>query len=227
MTTPSIDNLTNVNGIGPAAIEKFRDAGYGSLADVANATIDEITAVPGIGEATAQAILEYVTDEMDAGADEHGDTAAEHDPGEASQQVERADDTGEDEPVEEMPAVAPDDGDVESVSHSHEEWLRQLSADLSSEHLTLLRVFHDPQHWAQEHQQEYPQTSFLELSTVAEYALPEWRSNQALYDQLWHDLYERGLVTTETLHVMTSRAGAISERTSDLGAEVLTFVADD
>lgn len=243
MTSPTLDELKNVSGIGPAAIEKFRDAGFETLTDVADATLDEITAVPGIGETTAQTILEYVAEEVGTAADEQGDSDTEHDVGGDSRQSGSAAEIGDDGDVtdeaeeqsateepsdtvdEQAPASENGEGTT-SPAQSQEEITQHLSEELSPEHLRLLRVFHDPQRWAQEHEQEYPQTQFLELSTVLEHAVPEWRKNQTQYDQLWHDLYRHGLVTTESLHVMTSRSGALAGRTSDLGHAVLSYAEE-
>ncbi|MFQ5859276.1 MAG: helix-hairpin-helix domain-containing protein, partial [Anaerolineae bacterium] len=60
MASPSIDVLGSVSGVGPATLQSFRDAGCRTLADLEGVTIDDLTDIPGVGTATARAILEFL-----------------------------------------------------------------------------------------------------------------------------------------------------------------------
>ncbi len=51
------EDLTNIDGVGPAIAEQLRDAGFESVADVRDADVDELAEVHLIGEASARAIL--------------------------------------------------------------------------------------------------------------------------------------------------------------------------
>ena len=62
------------------------------------------------------------------------------------------------------------------------------------------------------------------LSHVLEHNLPELRGRRDLYDQLWKDLYARGLVNTEGLHINMTGNGLASQRTTALGQEFLAFI---
>ena len=62
------------------------------------------------------------------------------------------------------------------------------------------------------------------LSSVLEEAFPSLRGQRAIYDQIWKDLFQRGLVTTEGLHTTMSGHGLVSSRTSELGHEFLRFI---
>jgi hypothetical protein len=64
------------------------------------------------------------------------------------------------------------------------------------------------------------------LSHVLEDNIPALRGQRTLYDQLWKDLYLRGLVNTESLHVMMTGNGLAQSRTSPLGETLLNLVAD-
>ena len=64
------------------------------------------------------------------------------------------------------------------------------------------------------------------LGHVLEDNIPALRGNRTLYDQLWKDLYIRGLVGTEHLHVMMSGNGLAQSRTSPLGETLLNFIAE-
>jgi hypothetical protein len=62
------------------------------------------------------------------------------------------------------------------------------------------------------------------LSTVLEHSIPDLRNRRDIYDQLWKDLYSRGLVNTEGLHVTMSGSGLATRRTTSLGEALLQFI---
>jgi len=65
------------------------------------------------------------------------------------------------------------------------------------------------------------------LSNVLEDNMPELRGQRTLYDQLWKDLYLRGLINTENLHVMMTGNGLGQSRTSSLGETLLNFIREE
>ena len=85
-------------------------------------------------------------------------------------------------------------------------------------HIQILKIFQAPE--------TPPGISMGGLSTVLEHNLPNLRGRRDLYDQLWKDLYSRGLVNTDGLHVTMSGSGLISKRTSGLGDEFLRFISE-
>lgn len=90
--------------------------------------------------------------------------------------------------------------------------------DLTEMHLRILKVFHAP---------VPPQgLSMGGLSNVLEHCIPELRNRRDIYDQLWKDLYSRGLVNTDGLHVTMSGSGLASRRTTGLGEALLQFTAE-
>jgi hypothetical protein len=90
--------------------------------------------------------------------------------------------------------------------------------DLTEMHLRILKVFHKP---------NLPQgISMGGLSTVLEQAIPDLRNRRDIYDQLWKDLYSRGLVNTESLHVTMTGSGLAARRTTDLGESLLQFISE-
>lgn len=88
---------------------------------------------------------------------------------------------------------------------------------LSDLHIRILRVFQAPQAPAN--------MSMGSLSHVLELNLPELKNRRELYDQLWKDLYSRGLVNTDGLHVTMSGTGLSQKRTTGLGDDFLRFIA--
>jgi len=60
MPTTDISILKRVSGIGTATIGAFREAGYRTLEDLEGITPEALTAIPGVGTATAEAILEFL-----------------------------------------------------------------------------------------------------------------------------------------------------------------------
>jgi adenine-specific DNA-methyltransferase len=64
----SLNLLRAVSGVGAATVKAFAAAGYNSLSDLQGVTPDQLTAIPGVGPATAQAILDFLSSDP-AGAD--------------------------------------------------------------------------------------------------------------------------------------------------------------
>ncbi len=83
-------------------------------------------------------------------------------------------------------------------------------------HLRILKIFQSP---------SPPQgISMGGLSNVLEHNIPQLHGNRELYDQLWKDLYSRGLVNTDGLHVTMSAHGLGEKRTTGIGDEFLKFI---
>lgn len=85
-------------------------------------------------------------------------------------------------------------------------------------HLRILEVFQAPA--------PPPNMSMGGLSSVLEHSMPELRGNRELYDQLWKDLYSRGLVNTDGLHVTMTGRGLREKRTTGIGDAFLKFIKE-
>ena len=85
-------------------------------------------------------------------------------------------------------------------------------------HFRILKVFQVPSH--------PPKMSMGSLSLVLEHNIPELRGKRELYDQLWKDLYSRGLVNTDGLHVTMTGSGLAEKRTSGIGDALLKFIQE-
>jgi len=93
-------------------------------------------------------------------------------------------------------------------------------------HLRLLKLFQDPKGWAKEHNCNYGSTLMGGLSSILEIAYPELRNRRDFYDQIWKDLYLKGLVNTESLHTTMTAIGLMAKRTTDLGDYFLKFIEE-
>jgi hypothetical protein len=89
---------------------------------------------------------------------------------------------------------------------------------LTELHLQILKVFQSPT--------PPPSMSMGGLSKVLEHNIPELHNRREIYDQFWKDLYSRGLVNTDGLHVTMSEAGLGQKRTTGLGDSFLNFIAE-
>lgn len=110
--------------------------------------------------------------------------------------------------------IAKGEGPEETIQHL----LLSFIDDFSEMHLRILAFARAPQ--------PSPTISAGGLGRVLEQNIPELHGQRTLYDQLWKDLYLRGLVNTESLHVMMTGTGLTQRRTSDLGEELLNFIAE-
>jgi len=88
-------------------------------------------------------------------------------------------------------------------------------------HIRILRAFLSPQPRKQDERYRSISTS---LDKVLEETCPELRGKRNIYDVYWRDLYARGLVNTDTLHVMITPQGAYSKRTTELGDQFISFI---
>lgn len=98
--------------------------------------------------------------------------------------------------------------------------------DLTVWHLRIVRLFLDPAAWGRERGIQYPGTTTRSLAQILETALPELRGRRELYDQIWSDLFQRGLVSTERLQGMMTADGALARRTTDLGERFVRFISE-
>ncbi len=102
-----------------------------------------------------------------------------------------------------------------------EETIQHLFLDyvdsLTERHLQILKIFQAPV--------PPPGSTMGGLGNVLEHNLPELRGRRELYDQLWKDLYSRGLVNTDSLHGTMSGMGLVQKRTTGLGDEFLKFIS--
>ena len=90
--------------------------------------------------------------------------------------------------------------------------------DFTEMHIMILKAFHAPE--------PPPGLSMGGLNSLLEYAILALINRRNIYDQLWKDLYTRGLVNTESLHTTMSGHGLTSRRTTDLGAALLELIQE-
>lgn len=86
-------------------------------------------------------------------------------------------------------------------------------------HIDLLRVFLAPE--------APPGMSMGGLDAVLLHNLPKWRDHINLVNQVWSDLWRRGLLDAEGLNVTVSSRELSRRRTTPLGEQFLTFISDD
>lgn len=68
--------------------------------------------------------------------------------------------------------------------------------------------------------------SMAGLSTVLEDNIPSLRGQNTLYNQLWKDLYSRGLVNTESLNGTMSANGLSQSRLSPIGITLINLITE-
>lgn len=94
-----------------------------------------------------------------------------------------------------------------------------LIDSLSVLHLQILQLFQAPT--------APPNMTMGGLSNVLERNIPKLAGRRELYDQLWADLYSRGLVSTRNLHTTMSGSGLREKRTTGLGDQFLAFISEE
>lgn len=93
-------------------------------------------------------------------------------------------------------------------------------------HLRLLKLFHTVSKWAKDNKHTFPTMNLGSLDRVLVSAFPELDGRRTLYEQIWRDLYQRGLVNMDDLHKTMSKQGVRLKRTTELGTQFLKFVEE-
>lgn len=94
-------------------------------------------------------------------------------------------------------------------------------------HLRILGLYHDPRVWAEQNRVEFPVGSMpTSLTVLIETAFPELAERRDFYDQVWSQLRQSGLVSTDSLQGMMSGSGLMSSRSTDLGKRFLAFISE-
>jgi hypothetical protein len=73
------DDLTSIDGVGPAIADELQAAGYTSVDDVHNADVDELADVHLLGDATAKAILNTEADDANTRGRDFAIDETDHD----------------------------------------------------------------------------------------------------------------------------------------------------
>lgn len=93
-------------------------------------------------------------------------------------------------------------------------------------HIKLLHLFHDPRAWIAKQGREVPQNWYMGgLTQVIEFSLPELDKQGALYTPIWKDLYQRGLVTTDSLGTTMGVDSMLAGRATPLGSKLIEFLS--
>lgn len=102
----------------------------------------------------------------------------------------------------------------EALEHMFFEWIDSLSVL----HLQILKLFQSPT--------PPPGMSIGGLSSVLEHNMPHLRGHNHIYNQVWKDLYSRGLVNTEGMNTTMSGQGLAAKRTTEIGDAFLRFISE-
>jgi len=90
--------------------------------------------------------------------------------------------------------------------------------DFTEWHIRLLKLFNAPP--------PVPGLSGGGLSTVLEHQYPQLQGQREFYDQVWRDLYVRGLVVTEHMHATIMGRGLTQQQTTPMGVSFLSFISE-
>ena len=95
---------------------------------------------------------------------------------------------------------------------------------LTTWHIRILKLFDNPTEWFRQNGKKFPEVLFGGLENVLTSAYPELRGQRGFFDQIFKDLYDRGLINTESLHVTMTGSGLTAQRTSDIGKAFIGFI---
>jgi hypothetical protein len=96
----------------------------------------------------------------------------------------------------------------------------------TSWHIALLKLFQNPQNWAQVNKHQFPSWSMGGISSVIEHAFPQLQNQKALYSLVWNELYRNGLLNTDGLGTTMTGSGMLAKRTTPIGDAFVKFISE-
>lgn len=100
----------------------------------------------------------------------------------------------------------------------------RLIDELTEWHLRILAFFHHPERWLNQHDKEKPAYHTAAPVNLLIYAFPELEAERDLYDQLWSELFARGLVSLQSPHTTMSGSNIFASQTTRLGKQFIGFI---
>lgn len=112
-----------------------------------------------------------------------------------------------------------------SIEHSLQQMFLSWLDVFTIWHLKLLHLYQNPEKWEKENNRQFERPYAGGPDHVLESAYPELKNRRDFYDQIWKDLFQKGLVNNDSLHIMMTGRGIFEKRTTDLGDKFLGFIA--
>lgn len=116
-----------------------------------------------------------------------------------------------------------------ALPHSPSEDYRQIFLNFvdvcTVTHIKLLHLFNDPVDWLKKHGITFNHVSMGGLSSLIEHVFPDYKNHSEIYQVIWKDLYQKGLVNTDGMNATMSRSGIVDRRSTALGAELIKFIS--
>lgn len=95
---------------------------------------------------------------------------------------------------------------------------------LTTWHFAILKFLDNPKEWAKIHGVTYPNWSMGGASAALEHAFPGLRGKREIYDVFIRDIFSRGLISTDSLHVTVTGDGILTSRTTTMGKQLIGFI---
>lgn len=92
-------------------------------------------------------------------------------------------------------------------------------------HLIILKYFNNPVEWGKKHGVNFPNIPVGSLSSGLELAFPELQGKRETYNLFAKDLFNRGLLGTDSLHTSLSEGAIFASQTTSLGKQFLDFIS--
>jgi len=109
-----------------------------------------------------------------------------------------------------------------SLQHMFMNWIE----DFTSWHIRILKLMDSPVTNTKALGKVPLNAPMGALAHVLENAYPQLRGNRSFYDQVWSDLWARGLVNTQELSGMMTGHGLNEQRTSGVGRQFISFISE-
>lgn len=116
-------------------------------------------------------------------------------------------------------------GPLAPLQAKREMFLRYVD-ELTLWHLRLLDLYSDPVRWYARHGVAWPNLAAGARSQIVARAFPDLMADSSFAQQVWRDLYGRGLVSAESLSGTISEHGLQQALLTASGREFLAFISE-
>lgn len=94
-------------------------------------------------------------------------------------------------------------------------------------HIILLDFINNPRLWYKKGGKTPPNLIGSSIFSLIKDAFPELKEHSNLLDIIWNDLKSAGFHNSSELKTMMTGDGVLSERTTSLGKEFISFITND
>lgn len=93
-------------------------------------------------------------------------------------------------------------------------------------HIKILVLVKGPKAWAKRNNHQFPKFDPKGKATLIESAFPDLQNKEYLYEQIWKDLYDKGLVESSRVDVRTEPSSMLESNITSIGSKFIAYITN-